>query len=279
MDAGGNFVMIAISLFCHLSATLKASKHLKEVPKQAQKLLLFISNFPSIQLKNMMFRLSLFFVFCISIQSCTQTENKKENTSPETAATSTEAEPASKKKTIVFFGNSLTAGYGLADVATGYVALVQQRLDSLGFKYSAVNAGLSGETSAGGNERVDWVIKQPVDIFVLELGGNDALRGIQTEETIKNLGSILQKVKAKYPAVKLVLAGMEAPPNMGQAYTSAFRAMYPKLAKEHGATLIPFLLKNVGGIPDLNQGDRIHPNEKGQVIMLETVWEVIAPIL
>ncbi len=227
----------------------------------------------------MMFRFSLFFVFCMAMQSCAQTENKEDNNSPENAATSTEAPPSSKKKTILFFGNSLTAGYGLAEVGTGYVSLIQQRLDSLGFKYSAVNAGLSGETSAGGNERVDWVLKQPVDIFVLELGGNDALRGVQTEETIKNLGSILQKVKAKYPNVKLVLAGMEAPPNMGQAYTSSFRAMYPKLAKEHGATLIPFLLKNVGGIPDLNQGDRIHPNEKGQVIMLETVWEVIAPLL
>jgi acyl-CoA thioesterase I len=227
----------------------------------------------------MMFRLSFFFVFCLSLHSCMQTANKKENNPPDTAATAPEAQSASKKKTIVFFGNSLTAGYGLADVATGYVALVQQRLDSLGISYHAVNAGLSGETSAGGNERVDWVLKQPVDIFVLELGGNDALRGIQTEETIKNLGSILQKVKAKYPAVKLVLAGMEAPPNMGQAYTSSFRAMYPKLAKAHGATLIPFLLKNVGGIPDLNQGDRIHPNVKGQVIMRETVWETIAPLL
>ncbi|MBK8563369.1 MAG: arylesterase [Saprospiraceae bacterium] len=225
----------------------------------------------------MILRTSLLLALCFIAFSCSNTEEK---TKPE--AEETLAEPVKKpseRKKIVFFGNSLTAGYGLDDVNTGYVALIQQRLDSLGFAYNAVNAGLSGETSAGGNERVDWVLKQPVDIFVLELGGNDALRGIQTEETVKNLGSILQKVKAKYPDVKLVLAGMEAPPNMGQAYTTSFRAMYPKLASEHGATLIPFLLKNVGGNPELNQGDRIHPNEKGQVIMRETVWEALEGIL
>ena len=159
------------------------------------------------------------------------------------------------------------------------MSLIQQRLDSLGLPFHAVNAGLSGETSAGGNERVDWVIKQPLDIFVLELGGNDALRGIQTEETIKNLGSIIEKVKTKYPQSQVVLAGMQAPPNMGQAYTQKFSAMYPTLAKEHGASLIPFILENVGGIPDLNQGDRIHPNEKGQYILRENVWKVLEPML
>ncbi len=226
----------------------------------------------------MILRTIILLVSLSVLFSCSNKEKKSEKPLAQEAA-SEGASKAAPKKTIIFFGNSLTAGYGLDDVGTGYVALIQQRLDSLGFAYTAVNAGLSGETSAGGNERVDWVIKQPVDIFVLELGGNDALRGIQTEETIKNLGSILQKVKAKYPNAKLVIAGMEAPPNMGQAYTSAFRAMYPKLAKEHGATLIPFLLDKVGGIPELNQGDRIHPNEKGQVIMRETVWNVIAPLL
>lgn len=221
------------------------------------------------------------FILLVSLSvffSCANEEKKSDEPAVQGAGTA-EAQAPAKKKNIVFFGNSLTAGYGLDDVNTGYVALIQQRLDSLGLPYNAVNAGLSGETSAGGNERVDWVIKQPVDIFVLELGGNDALRGIQTEETVKNLGSILQKVKTKYPSVKLVLAGMQAPPNMGQAYTTAFRDMYPNLAKEHGATLIPFLLDKVGGIPDLNQGDRIHPNEKGQVIMRETVWAVLSPLL
>jgi acyl-CoA thioesterase-1 len=126
---------------------------------------------------------------------------------------------------------------------------------------------------------VDWVLKQPLDIFVLELGGNDALRGIKTEESVKNLGSIITKVKAKYPEAKIVLAGMQAPPNMGPDYTTKFKAMYPMLAQEHGATLIPFFLENVGGVPALNQGDRIHPNEAGQLVLLDNVWEVLQPLL
>ncbi len=227
----------------------------------------------------MILRLSLFIWLSLIIFSCTQTEKKVSNPGITTEKNANANPDINKKKTIVFFGNSLTAGYGLTNVSSGYVSLIQLALDSLDLPYHAVNAGLSGETSAGGNDRVDWVLKQPVDIFVLELGGNDALRGIQPEETIKNLGSILDKVKAKYPAAKLVLAGMQAPPNMGQMYTDKFRAMYPQLAKEHGAALIPFLLENVGGIPDLNQGDRIHPNEKGQYILRENVWKVLSPML
>ncbi|MCF8247894.1 MAG: arylesterase [Saprospiraceae bacterium] len=227
----------------------------------------------------MMLRLSLFLWLSLIFLSCTQTEKKVSNPETATEKSTTAAPDINKKKTIVFFGNSLTAGYGLTNVSSGYVSLIQVALDSLDLPYRAVNAGLSGETSAGGNDRVDWVLKQPVDVFVLELGGNDALRGIQPEETIKNLGSIFDKVKAKYPAAKLVLAGMQAPPNMGKMYTDKFRAMYPKLAKEHGAALIPFLLENVGGIPELNQGDRIHPNEKGQYILRDNVWKVLSPML
>lgn len=226
-----------------------------------------------------MLRFTSIFLCCLTIFACSQPEQKVDEAAKSIETTTPATPDSSKKKTIVFFGNSLTAGYGLENVKSGYVSLIQQRLDSLGLPYHAVNAGLSGETSAGGNDRVDWVIRTPVDIFVLELGGNDALRGIQPEETIKNLGSILDKVKAKYPKAKLVLAGMQAPPNMGQTYTDQFRAMYPKLAKEHGATLIPFILENVGGIPDLNQGDRIHPNEKGQFILRENVWKVLGPMV
>jgi len=227
----------------------------------------------------MMFRLASIFLCCLSIFACSQPEKKAGDAVKSTEATETATPDSDQKKTIVFFGNSLTAGYGLTNVSSGYVSLIQQRLDSLGLPYQAVNAGLSGETSAGGNDRVDWVIRTPLDIFVLELGGNDALRGVQPEETIKNLGAILTKVKAKYPQAKLVLAGMQAPPNMGQAYTDQFRAMYPKLAKEHGTALIPFFLEGVGGIPELNQGDRIHPNEKGQYLLRENVWEVLGPML
>lgn len=223
-------------------------------------------------------RISIALSLLLFVFACKNAESEPQETVVTEGQKAKSDEPASKKN-IVFFGNSLTAGYGLANVSSGYVSLLQQRLDSLGLPYNAVNAGLSGETTAGGNERVDWVIKQPVDIFVLELGGNDALRGIQPESSMKNLSSILTKVKSKYPAAKLVLAGMQAPPNMGQTYTNQFKAMYPQLAKEHGATLIPFFLEGVGGIPSLNQGDRIHPNEKGQLVLLENVWKVLLPLL
>jgi acyl-CoA thioesterase-1 len=145
--------------------------------------------------------------------------------------------------------------------------------------YTCVNAGLSGETTADGVNRVDWVLQQPVDIFVLELGGNDALRGLPITESKKNLQVMLDKVKAKYPASKLVVAGMMAPPNLGATYTNAFRDMYPDLAKKNNAILIPFLLDGVGGIPDLNLPDGIHPNVEGQKIVAENVWKVLKGIL
>lgn len=198
------------------------------------------------------------------------------------AVTAPVAEPQTKvesKKNIVFFGNSLTAGYGLEDVNTGYVALIQQRLDSLGLPYRAINAGVSGETTAGGRERIDWVLRQPVDVFVLELGGNDALRGISPSTSYENLDAIIKAVKAKYPQAKIILAGMQAPPNMGQAYTSEFRKNYVKLAQEHGIALIPFFLEGVGGVAELNQGDRIHPNVEGQKILVENVWAVLKGLL
>ena len=180
----------------------------------------------------------------------------------------------SQKKNIIFFGNSLTAAYGL-NPSQGYVALIQQRLDSLGLPYNAINAGLSGETTAAGRERVNWVLRQPVDIFVLELGGNDALRGIEPSVSYENLGAIIEAVKTKNPKAKIILAGMEAPPNLGQRFTSEFRQMYRKLAKEHGTALIPFFLEGIGGIPELNQQDRIHPNEKGQFVLVENVWKIL----
>ncbi len=227
----------------------------------------------------MILRLGFILAFCFAFFSCKNTGESAQNVVAPAAEAQAAPQPTGKKKKIVFFGDSLTAAYGLPDASKGYVSLLQHRLDSLGLPYTAVNAGLSGETTAGGNDRVDWVLKQPLDIFVLELGGNDALRGIKTEESVKNLGSIITKVKAKYPEAKIVLAGMQAPPNMGPDYTTKFKAMYPMLAQEHGATLIPFFLENVGGVPALNQGDRIHPNEAGQLVLLDNVWEVLQPLL
>lgn len=186
--------------------------------------------------------------------------------------------PMQESKTIMFFGNSLTAGYQL-DMSEAFPALVQERLDSMGMNYQVINAGLSGETTAGGNSRVDWVLKTPVDIFVLELGANDGLRGISTDETRKNLREILEKVKAKYPECQLVLTGMRIPPNMGPDYTADFRKIFPEIASEYEIPLIPFLLEGVAGNPELNLEDGIHPTAEGHKIMLENVWKILFPLL
>jgi acyl-CoA thioesterase-1 len=183
-----------------------------------------------------------------------------------------------KKKTIVFFGNSLTAGYGLTP-AEAFPALIQKKLDSLNLPYSVVNAGVSGETTSGGNTRIDWVLKQPMDVFVLELGGNDGLRGIPITETRKNLQSIIDKVKTKKPRVKLVLAGMQIPPNMGATYSTAFRNLYQELATVNNLTLIPFLLEGVGGEANLNQADGIHPTAEGHRIVAENIWRPLRPLI
>ncbi|MCB0618949.1 MAG: arylesterase, partial [Saprospiraceae bacterium] len=145
--------------------------------------------------------------------------------------------------------------------------------------YQVVNAGLSGETTAGGRERIDWVLRQGVDIFVLELGGNDGLRGIDPAATYENLKAIIETVRAKDPQTTIVLAGMQAPPNMGADFTSAFRAVYPRLAEEYDLKLIPFLLEGVGGRPDLNLPDGIHPTPRGHRMVAETIWDVLAPLL
>ena len=201
--------------------------------------------------------------------SCQQNGDKAPVKTTETTAKTTESGSKTAKKSILFFGNSLTAGYGLDDASTaGFVGLTQQKMDSLNLPYRCVNAGLSGETTAGGNSRVEWVIEQqPVDIFILELGGNDALRGLKAEESEKNLQSILDKVRAKYPSVKIILSGMEAPRNMGKVYTTAFHNVYPTLAKRNNIALIPFVLEGVGGIAALNQKDGIHPTAEGNKLL------------
>ena len=182
------------------------------------------------------------------------------------------------KKTIVFFGNSLTAGYGLSP-SEAFPAIIQNKIDSLGLPYKVINAGVSGETSSGGNGRIVWILKQPLDVFVLELGANDGLRGIPLSETKKSLQSIIDKVKAKYPEAKLVLAGMQIPPNMGVTYTTEFRNIYPDLAKKNAAMLIPFLLEGVGGDLKLNQQDGIHPTAEGHHIVAENVWRMLEQVL
>jgi len=219
--------------------------------------------------------LSLLTAALFSCGGDKKTESAQKADSAPTAAKA----PTAKKKIIVFFGNSLTAGYGLDDPSQGFAGLIQKRIDSLGLHYKVVNAGVSGETTSGGNSRIDWLLKQPLDVFVLELGGNDGLRGIPVSETRKNLQEILDKVKAKYPDVKRVLAGMQIPPNMGQKYASEFKDVYADLAKKNDITLIPFLLEGVGGESKLNQADGIHPTAEGHKILAENVWIRIKDLL
>ncbi len=184
----------------------------------------------------------------------------------------------SSVKNIIFYGNSLTAGYGL-DPSEAFPAIVQEKIDSAHLPYKVVNAGLSGETTAGGKGRIDWILKQPVDIFVLELGGNDGLRGIPVKETSKNLQFIIDRVKQKYPSAKIILAGMQIPPNMGPRYTNEFRSAFNELANRNQILFIPFLLEGVGGIPELNQSDGIHPTAKGHKIVANNVWAVMRDVV
>ncbi len=181
-------------------------------------------------------------------------------------------------KVILFFGDSLTAGYGLS-TEEAFPALIEKELNKSNKKVKVVNAGLSGETSAGGLSRIDWILRQPVDVFVLELGANDGLRGLPIEQTRKNLQSIIEKVKTKYPDCKIVLAGMMVPPNMGKQYTDEFKSIYPELAKNNKATLIPFILEGVGGIEKLNQADGIHPNVEGHKIIANNLKKVFEKLI
>ena len=181
-------------------------------------------------------------------------------------------------KIILFFGDSLTAGYGLSP-DQAFPALVEKELLKGNKKVKVINAGLSGETTAGGLSRIDWTLREPIDVFVLELGGNDGLRGLPLEQTTKNLQSIIDKVKAKYPKVKIVLAGMMVPPNMGKEYSDKFKKMYPSLAEKNKVSLIPFLLEGVAGIEKLNQPDGIHPNVEGHQIVAKNLVKFLVKVI
>lgn len=208
-----------------------------------------------------------------------QNETQQPVQAEDTTESQSEPERLDREKTILFFGNSITAGYQL-NPDDAFPAIIQTFLDSLGYsQYQTVNAGISGETSGDGASRIDWLLKQPVDVFVLELGGNDGLRGMELDETEENLRTILQKVRTAYPRAHLIVSGMEIPPNMGPAYTSQFRELFPGLAKEFDATLIPFLLEGVAGEPDLNLDDGIHPTEEGHEIVAATIWTYLQPLL
>jgi acyl-CoA thioesterase-1 len=188
------------------------------------------------------------------------------------------ADVFAQEKQILIFGDSITAGFGLEE-QNAFPAFIQQKIDSLDMDYNVVNAGLSGETSAGGLRRIDWVLQQPVDIFILELGGNDGLRGIDPENTKQNLQGIIQKVEEKYPGAEIILTGMEAPPNMGERYTGEFRSVFYELADENDVIFMPFILEGVAGDPELNQGDGIHPTEEGHKVIAENLWDYLKEVL
>ena len=220
--------------------------------------------------KSHLFYALLVFIF---FTSCGETTKKEENNGVEEKVENQD-QKSDESGVILFFGTSLTAGMGL-DPNDAYPAVIQKKLDSLNLPYQVVNAGLSGETTAGGINRIDWVLNQEVEIFVLELGANDGLRGIPLDETRKNLQAIIDRVRSKNPETKIILAGMQIPPNLGQEYTSEFRNIFPELAKINKLRLIPFLLEDVAGNPELNQQDGIHPTAKGQKILAGNVWEVL----
>ena len=196
----------------------------------------------------------------------------------EPRATPVASGAGAERPTIVFLGTSLTAGYGLQP-EEAYPALLQKKIDSTGFNYRVVNAGVSGETSAGARRRIDWLLREPVSVLVVETGANDGLRGLPPDSLRANIQTILDRAKELRPAPRLLLVGMRIPPNYGQAYSRQFEAIYPELARANGAELVPFLLQGVGGVAALNQPDGVHPTAQGQRRMAETVWRVLEPLL
>jgi acyl-CoA thioesterase-1 len=180
--------------------------------------------------------------------------------------------------TVLFVGTSLTAGLGL-DPDSAYPALIQRKIDSAGLPFRVVNAGVSGETSAGALSRMDWLLRQPFDVMVLETGANDGLRGTPVTETRDNIQAIIDTVRRLRPEARIVLVQMEALPNLGQRYTRAFHATFPLLARENHLVLLPFLLDSVAGHPSLNQSDGMHPNDAGEKIVAENVWKGLKPVL
>jgi len=222
----------------------------------------------------MIAKIFLAMSFCIFSVSCR--ENNPDKPKPQQEQ---EQKEVKKNKSMIFFGDSLTAGYGLDEPSLAFPGLIQAKLDSANLGYEVVNAGVSGETSSGGVERIDWILTKPVDVFILELGANDGLRGIPIESTTKNLQTIIDKVKSKNAEAKIILAGMQVPPNMGQRYSSGFKSMFAELATKNNIELIPFLLEGVGGETKLNQADGIHPTVEGHKIVAENVWPHILKVV
>lgn len=188
------------------------------------------------------------------------------------------ASPRAGIKNIVFLGDSLAAGLGVQP-SEAFPALIEEKIRAAGLPFTVVNAGLSGDTSAGALRRIDWILQHPIDLLVIELGGNDGLRGLPVKSLKANLQAIIDKTKAKNSSAKVVIAGMQIPPNLGREYAGSFERVFAELAHENNATLIPFLLEGVGGERDLNQKDLIHPTAAGHRIIADVVWRTLEPLL
>jgi acyl-CoA thioesterase-1 len=221
-------------------------------------------------------------LFALVLTACNSNSSSSETAKAPAATSATPAagkpNATTGKKRLLFFGNSLTAGYGV-EPDEAFPALIGDNIDSLKLNYEVINAGLSGETTAGGRSRVGWILRQPVDVFVLELGGNDGLRGLPLTATRENLQGIIDTVRRRSPQAQIVLAGMQIPPNMGQTYASEFKALYQEIATKNKLVLIPFLLEGVGGDRKLNQADGIHPTPAGHRIVARTVFTILQPLL
>lgn len=226
-----------------------------------------------------MARKILFFLLVALAAGCERDADRRPGGSDAPAdAPEGEGRSSGRSPVVLFVGTSLTAGYGLpGDLA--YPALIQTKIDSTGLDFRVVNAGVSGETSAGGLRRMDWLLRQPVAVLVLELGANDMLRGQEVDALRSNLQEIIDVTRAAHPAARIVIAGLRAAPNLGERYADRFEAVFPEVARENDAALIPFLLEGVAGVPELNQADGNHPTAEGHRRVAENVWAVLRPLL
>jgi acyl-CoA thioesterase-1 len=186
------------------------------------------------------------------------------------------AAPATK--TVLFLGDSITAGKGV-DPSQAYPAIIQNKIAAKGWRFRVINAGQSGDTSAGGLSRLEWLLKNRIDVLVLELGANDGLRGLPVENTKANLQTIIDRTRQRYPQVKIIIAGMKLPPNWGADYGRRFEAIFAELAKKNKAALVPFVLEGVGGVRNLNLPDEIHPTPEGHKQVAANVWKVLEPVM
>jgi len=223
-----------------------------------------------------------FLIICmlLFLFSCQQQSTVKDvaKNDAEVSKINTNTEDKKTNKKILFFGDSLTAGYQLNEEES-FPSLIQEKINSAGLPFEVINAGLSGETTAGGLNRIDWVLNQNIDIFVLELGANDVLRGFDLSSTESNLEGIIEKVIKKDKDIEIILAGMLAPPNMGKEYGEQFKSMFEQIANKYDIDLVPFLLQDVAGIPELNLPDGVHPNAEGQKVVMKNVWAVLKEYL